>query len=221
MKTKSKPERHRFPLSLMHHGNSYYIDRMVELETALAAKPRELQIDLMGEGEMQADWVLLLRSILKQRSPKTQIITNARSSLSGGSVLAWLLGDRRLIREDARVFFRRATTTVTGEEDDESTWEEGESNHGSTYVEADPEEAGYAQVLQHINEFLPVQEMAGRMIDVATLRQFGLVENDKLDRFLMAAFSGPMTKEAAPVSEPKPKRTRAKAKVTGPGTLKE
>jgi len=219
MKTKSKPGRHQFPLSLMHHGNSYYIDRMVELETALAAKPRELQIDLMGEGEMQADWVLLLRSILKQRSPKTRIITNARSSLLGGSVLTWLLGDRRLIREDARIFFRRATTTVTGEEDDESTWEEGESKHGSTYVEADPEEAGYAQVLQHINEFLPVQEMAGRMIDVATLRQFGLVENDKLDRFLTAAFSGPLAKPAT--NTPKPKRLTVKAKATSAGTLKK
>ena len=35
---------------------------------------------LLGEGEIPADWALLIRSILGQRSPKTQIITNARSS---------------------------------------------------------------------------------------------------------------------------------------------
>ncbi|MEI9865870.1 MAG: hypothetical protein WDN00_15220 [Limisphaerales bacterium] len=47
----------------------------------------------------------MIRSVLGQRSPKTQVITNARSSLQNGSVLVWLLGDRRLIRDDARLFF--------------------------------------------------------------------------------------------------------------------
>lgn len=63
-----------------------------------------------------------------------------------------------------------------------------------SFSEADPEEASHAQVLQYINEFLPVRELAGRMIDVRTLRHFGLVENEKLDHFL-ATTLGP-----APVS---------------------
>jgi hypothetical protein len=43
-------------------------------------------------------------------------------------------------------------------------------------------------VLQCINEFLPVKELAGRLIEMPALRQFGLVENEKVDRFLATAF---------------------------------
>src|SRR5437762_531361 len=53
----------------------------------------------------------------------------------------------------------------------------------------DPDEGDYARVLQLIDEFLPVKEMAGRLISVQVLRQFGLIENEKVDNFLLAAFS--------------------------------
>ena len=43
-------------------------------------------------------------------------------------------------------------------------------------------------MLQCINEFLPVKELAGRLIEVPVLRQFGLVENEKVDQFLATAF---------------------------------
>ena len=60
---------------------------------------------------------------------------------------------------------------------------------GYSYSWFDPEEGDYARVLQIINEFLPVKEMAGRLICVPVLRQFGLIENEKVDSFLAAAFS--------------------------------
>ena len=34
-----------------------------------------------------------------------------------------------------------------------------------------------------------MKELVGRVIDVPTLRQFGLAENDKLDAFLATAFA--------------------------------
>ena len=52
----------------------------------------------------------------------------------------------------------------------------------------DPEEGDYTQVLQYINEFLPVKELAGRLIGVPVLRQFGLIENEQADLFLATAF---------------------------------
>jgi hypothetical protein len=219
MKAKTKPGVLPFPLNLLYYGNSYLIERIAALELAVMGQPTELQIDLMGEGEITAGWALLIRSILAKRSPDTYVTMNARSSLSGATVLVWLLGDQRLIREDAHVFFRRATASLTGEEDKD--WEDGEMQPSDEDAEADPEEADYARVLQHINEFLPVKELAGRLIEVPLLRQFGLVENEKLDRFLADAFRGPQVKDAAAVSEPKPKRVSAKAKVANPGTLKE
>jgi len=98
MKTKSRKKTSRFQLVVSPYGNFYYIERIRKLEAVLARKPRSVQIDLLGIGEIPADSALLLRSVLMARSPKTRIVTNARSSLQGASVLVWLLGDRRMIR---------------------------------------------------------------------------------------------------------------------------
>lgn len=203
MKSKTKPEVRRFPLSLLHCGNHYYIERVAALERALARKPRQLQIDMMGEGEIPADWALLIRSILNQRAATTQVTTNARSSLQNGSVLVWLLGDCRIIRDDARIFFRRANVSEDTNSEPEKVWDEDDMKYVDSFSEADPDEADHAKVLQHINEFLPVKELVGRVIDVPTLRQFGLAENDKLDSFLATAFAPSERSDEVQASEAK------------------
>lgn len=213
MKTRSKTRRHRFQLKLLAYGNSYYIERIAELETLLAKKPRVLQIDLVGLGEIPADMALLIRSILLARSSKTQLVTNARSSLQGGSVLVWLLGDHRLIRGDARLFFRRAEASEDEETCDNEIWPVTKPKYADSFSEADPEEADYVKVLEVINEFLPVKELIGRPIEVPLLRQFGLVENEKLDHFLATAFGGVQPPAAVAASESKKKRIRAKTRV--------
>jgi len=214
MKSKTKREVLRFPLSLLHYGNSYYIDRIAALEVELAKKPRHLQIDMLGEGEVPADLALLIRSILGQRSSKTQIITNARSSLQNSSVLVWLLGDQRVIRDDARLFFRRANVSDDGGVTAEKTWKEGDLEYSDSDSEMDPEEIAYAKVLQLINEFLPVKELAGKVIEVPVLRQFGLVENEKLDSFLATAFGRAQRSGEGLAIKPKQKRVRAKSKTS-------
>lgn len=121
------------------------------------------------------------------RSPKTRLITNARSSLQGGSVLVWLLGDERIIRDDARLYFR--SVDLPEEDDAEgNAWKPSEPKYRDSFSEIDPEDYDYARVLQVINEFLPVKELAGRVIRVPLLKQFGLVENEHVDTFLTAAF---------------------------------
>ncbi len=211
MKSKTKQEVLRFPLSLLHYGNSYYIERIAALEAALAKRPRQLQIDMLGEGEVPADWALLIRSILGQRSPETRIITNARSSLQNGSVLVWLLGDQRVIRDDARLFFRRANIADDSDATAEKTWKEGDLKYTESDSEMDPEEIAHAKVLQLINEFLPVKELAGKAIELPVLRQFGLVENEKLDSFLAIAFGRNQQGEEGLATGPKQKRVRAKS----------
>lgn len=214
MKTRSKTRPLQFPLRILAYGNSYYIERIGELETVLARRPRLLQIDMTGEGEIAADTALLIRSVLMGRSPKTRLITNARSSLQGGSVLVWLMGDLRLIRSDARVFFRRADVSNDDAADEAGSGDEPE--YADTYSETDPEELDYARMLQVINEFLPVKELIGRVVEVPLLRQFGLVDNEKLDHFLAAAFgvptgladgSGKTPRKTSPGTKAKPTRS--------------
>jgi hypothetical protein len=192
-------ELRRFPVNLLYNGNAYYIQRVAELEDALADVPKQLQLELVGDGEIDLDLALLFRDVLRQRSPETRLITCARSSLRNGSVLVWLLGDRRTIREDAHLFFRRATVTEEPDDESEDASEDGTPKYSDSYSEADPEETDQAQVLHYINEFLPVRELAGCIIDVRMIRQFGLIETDKLDQFLATTLgSAPKSAEQKP-----------------------
>jgi hypothetical protein len=189
MKTSTVRRARQFRLKLPAYGSSYYIKKALKLEAALARKPIVLSIDMIGDGEIPADIALLIRSILMQRSPETKLVTNARSSLQGGSVLVWLLGDQRIIRSDARVFFKR---NPLADEDPVEVYAglgEAEEKYKDSYSSVDPEDADYARVLQLIHEFLPVNEFAGRVVNASVLRDFGLIENERVDNFLATAFS--------------------------------
>jgi hypothetical protein len=187
MKKKCMQGLRRFPVEVRFWGS--YVEQLDELEQALARKPRALQIELVGSGELPADVALQFRSVLMNRSPTTRIVTHARSGLQGGSVLLWLLGETRTMRDDARIYFRPTTFSEDHEVSETDSGVKGEPAYQDSYSEVDPAEADYARVLELINEFLPVREMAGRVIGVRVLRQFGLIENEKADRFLATVFS--------------------------------
>jgi len=208
MKPTSRQGPRPFLLKMLYYECSYYIERIARLEALLARKPRVIQIDLIGAGEIPADAALLIRSILMGRSPKTRLVTHARSSLHGGSVLVWLLGDSRIIRDDARLFFRRANLPEEDEEKNDKGWNDDEPNPWDASSEIEPEEGDYARVLQLINEFLPVKELVGRLIEVPVLRQFGLVDNEKVDHFLATAFGKQRKPANGPASGPEKKRIR-------------
>jgi len=185
MKKRSRQGLRQFRVEVRSWGN--YVERIADLERALAKKPRTLRIELVGAGEIPADVALRFRAALMERSRRTRIVTNAHSSLQGGSVLLWLLGDSRTIREDARLYFRR--TTWSEEDEVRENGGEDEPVYRDSYSTIDPDEGDYVRVLEIINEFLPVKEMAGRLIGAPVLRQFGLIENEKVDNFLATVFS--------------------------------
>ena len=181
MKTKrtKKTKRHcKLLLKLRSWGS--YIEEAYQLESLLAKKPACLQIEFVGSGEIPADSALLMRSMILKRSPKTHIITNARSSLQGATALIWLLGEKRLIREDARLHFRAAGPFV---HEIRASWKDR-----SLFHDDDMEEEDYIRVLQAINEFLPVTELAGRPVEICVLKEFGLIDNEKADGLLATAF---------------------------------
>ncbi len=187
MKRTSKRGSQRLQLSIS--WSSYYIEWVPKLEKILRGKPRALRIEIVGAGEVPPDAALQIRAALLDRSPKTQITVHARSSLQNASVMIWLLGDRRTIRDDAKVFFRRADLPEDAEVDPNAHAKLNEAQYRDSFSEIDPEEGDYARVLQVIDEFLPVKEFAGRLIGVSVLKQFGLVQNEKVDGFLATAFA--------------------------------
>jgi hypothetical protein len=182
MKTKRNKTTKRYSkllLKLRSWGG--YIDEAYQLESLLAKKPARLQIEFVGSGEIPADSALLMRSMLLKRSPRTRIVTNARSSLQGATSLVWLLGDTRLIREDARLHFRAAGPFIANEVP--TGWRDR-----SLFHDEDMEEEDYVRVLHAINEFLPVKELAGHPVEVSVLREFGLIDNKGVDGLLATAF---------------------------------
>ena len=187
MTKKSRQGLRRFRVEVRSWGN--YVEQIAELKRVLAKKPRTLQIEIIGTGEIPADSALRFRTALMERSPKTRVVTNAHSTLQGGSLLLWLLGDSRTIRDDARLYFRRTTLSEDDEVQVNGAWKDEAPAYRDSYSTIDPDEGDYARVLQIINEFLPVKEMAGRLIGVPVLRQFGLIENEKVDNFLATVFA--------------------------------
>jgi hypothetical protein len=189
MKTRQKTHINDFRLKLPAYDDSYYIKRALKLEAALKQKPKVLQLEMIGEGEIPADTALLIRSILMSRSPGTKLVTNARSSLQGGSVLVWLLGDQRMIRDDARVFFKRNPLADENPVEVYAGMGEAGSKYKDSYSSVDPEDADYARVLKLISEFLPVRQFAGRIVNVNMLREFGLVDNQRVGTLPAAGLS--------------------------------
>src|SRR5260221_6681031 len=185
MTKKSRQGLSRFRVEVRSWGN--YVEQIADLKRVLAKKPRTLQIEIIGTGEIPADSALRFRIALMHRSLKTRVVTNAHSTLQGGTLLLWLLGDSRTIRDDARLYFRRTTLSDDDEVPANGAYEE--PAYRDSYSTIDPDEGDYARVLQIINEYLPVKEMAGRLIGVPVLRQFGLIENVKMDSFLDVVFS--------------------------------
>src|SRR5262245_7291210 len=64
MKPQLRQRFRRFQLQILSYGNCYYVDRIADLETALAKKPRLLQIDIVGVGEISPDAALRIRAAL-------------------------------------------------------------------------------------------------------------------------------------------------------------
>ena len=187
MKRKSKRLSNKLQLTACW-SNAYYINWVAKLEKLLRKKSRVVRIEMIGSDEIPAGAALLIRDALLKRSPETQIAIDARSSLQNGSAMIWLLGDMRTIRDDAKVFFRRADLPEDAEIDANADWRALEANYKDSFSEVDPDEGDHARVLQVIDEFLPAKEFAGRLIGVAVLKQFGLVENERVDGFLASAF---------------------------------
>ncbi len=97
---------------------------------------------------------------------------------------------------------RGSKSNTEDEDEDGEDWKDEKSDDSET----DLEEVDYEQVLQHIDNFLPVKELAGRPVHLEVLRQFGLVDNEKVDHFLASAFAkasvSPESDKPGPQTEP-------------------
>jgi hypothetical protein len=156
------------------------------LEGALANTPQDLTIELIGPGILLHDNALMLFEELQNRSSQTRLHVRARTCLIDGAVLLWLAGDTRSMRPDGWIQISAMPVTPAssgGGLDDVSILIEDE----------EPANTDLRSIHKHINEWLPVQEIAGLRLFEADLREFGVLDDTETSKQLAALFHAEVT----------------------------
>lgn len=157
------------------------------LENAMERGPSVFTLQLIGPGVMASDKALLLYDALMQRSPMTRLITYARSCLLDATVLLWLAGDERRIRETAWIQMDSLQRLV-----DTEPWKNPEAARRrsmSKSVTVPAWVTDYRTVSRILNEYLPLEEVADRPIYREELEELGLLTSPEEEEHLAKCFA--------------------------------
>ena len=151
------------------------------LESAFSRAPSELTIELIGPGILLHDNALMLFEEIRHRPAHTRLHMRARTCLVDGAILLWLAGDTRSMRADGWIQLS-AMPTIPTERDCAGLG-------GAILIDdEDPAHTDLRAVISHIDEWLPVQEIAGLRLFELDLRGFGLLDDTTSEEQLAAYF---------------------------------
>jgi len=155
------------------------------LESAIEKEVPIFTLELIGPSVMASDKALLLYDALMQRNPKTRLITYARSCLLDATVLLWLAGDERRIRETTWVQMDSLERLL-----DTQPWKNPEvaRRKNSKFVTEPAWVTDYRTAAQLLNEYLPLEEVADRPIYKEELEEMGLLTSSEEERYLAECF---------------------------------
>jgi len=162
--------------------------QLSHLESAIEREPSLINLQLIGPSVMASDKALLLYDALMQRSPKTRLITYARSCLLDASVLLWLAGDERRIRETTWIQMDSLERLL-----DTEPWKSPEAARRrsiSKFVTEPAWVTDYRTASRILNEYLPLEEVADRPIYKAELDEMGLLSKSGEEMILSKLFQG-------------------------------
>lgn len=158
------------------------------LESAFFRAPAELTIELIGPGILLHDNALMLFEEIRNRPAHTRLHVRARTCLVDGAILLWLAGDTRSMRADGWIQLS-AMPGIPVERDCAGLG-------GAIHIDdEDPAHTDLRAVISHIDEWLPVQEIAGLRLFEKDLRGFGLLD-DAASEQQLAAYFYPKTDDA-------------------------
>ena len=144
------------------------------LETQISNSSKQLVLNFVGMQSISSDAALLIHDVLSQRNSETQIVTQARSPITGSGVLLWLVGDVRQIRPTAWLRFDVAKHNhcrrVFSWDEPVEAWR-GDSEEGGR-AHFDPNTQA---VLRLIDKHLPVRLLAGRILTPHILGEYCLL----------------------------------------------
>jgi hypothetical protein len=162
----------------LHQGSDGEDGVYRRIQTALGKAPKLLTIELIGHGALTTDLCLALFEILKiGKKPSTQVLVKVNSSLLDGSVLLLCAADRvefaphRFVRIASFERFREILEKCK------------ESAGVVEDVDENASLSEYGEILQILNEFLPVEEFFDQQVPIGKLAEyFGEDDENELKR---------------------------------------
>jgi hypothetical protein len=143
---------------------------LATLQSGLEEAKRSLRIELLGPGMMLHDTALMLFHELRSRPSTLRLHIHSHTCLLDGAILVWLAGDTRTIRPDAWI-------QIGAIDEFFPTPPESSTDYPSAIavLEESPAETDLRTIHRHLDEFLPVPEIAGLRLFEPTLSELHLL----------------------------------------------
>jgi len=173
------------------------------LQCALESKPKTLTIELIGPGTLYHDTALMLHEEIRKRPEGTHIHARARTCLIDGAILLWLAADTRSMRNDTWIQLSQLPEQFSfgGNEDYPNSIRASEETPSAT---------DFRTIVRYIDEFLPVQEIAGFRLFEPDLRELGILDDTDESNRLAKFFNPAPTGDAANPCDPAATRASLK-----------
>lgn len=163
-----------------------------------------VELEFSEVNQMPPNAALRLHEALKQKPTATRLITRAYSPIIGSGVLVWL-GSRdpqvsRWIRPTTWFFFQRLSAVRHRRR---FPWEEEAEPWSRTQTDAIPDfiTMDYRTVLDLVNDYLPVEGIAGRVLTPALLDEFCLLDVDLMQASRVRSPRDPMNQASRMAEE--------------------
>ena len=140
------------------------------LKSAFRRCEKSVHIELFGPGMLIPDTALVLFEILRTRPSGLPLHVHTWSCLCDGSALLWLGADTRSMRSDTWIQIPMAP-----EADDQAD---------------SPATTDMRTIVSHMGEWLPVDELKGRRLFQAELKELGLLDDEESQSRLLEMFRG-------------------------------
>lgn len=146
-----------------------------QLLAVLNSGHRKITIELIGPGVLAHDVALMLHDEIKKRPPNLRIHANARTFLINGSLLLWLAADTRTIRRDAWIQLSQIPQTPPSAYKPIDRFIDYPTSIDIN--EESPARTDLRTIFSYLEEYIPVNEIAGLRIFEPDIRDLGLLEN--------------------------------------------
>lgn len=167
------------------------------ISAAFASGASELRLELLGPGILLHDHALMLFDELLNRPDDMSLHVHSRTCLADGAILLWLAGDTRSIRCDAWVQLSHMPPLPS--------MVQGGYIDAVQIVEEDPGNTDLRRIMDYLEEWLPVHEVAGLRLSKDDLEELGLLEDADTRQHLDALLAdGPSPNSEGGVSPTPP-----------------